>query len=235
MLNVENLRAGYSSVPVLHDVSIEVGAGEFVSIVGPNGAGKTTLFKTLSGTVPAMSGSIRFDGHDLLAVPPHRRPHLGIAHVPEGRQVFPSLSVLENLEMGAYTEAGRRSWNENLKRIYSWLPVLAERAAQPAGTLSGGEQQMVAIGRGLASAPKLLMLDEPSMGLAPAVADFIFDRLMDIRRDAGLTILLVEQRVAEALQFADHGYVLETGRVVLAGDSRKLSADDRVRQAYLGM
>ena len=235
MLNVENLRAGYSSVPVLHDVSIEVGAGEFVSIVGPNGAGKTTLFKTLSGTVPAMSGSIRFDGHDLLAVPPHRRPHLGIAHVPEGRQVFPSLSVLENLEMGAYTEAGRRSWKENLKRIYPWLPVLAERAAQPAGTLSGGEQQMVAIGRGLASAPKLLMLDEPSMGLAPTVADFIFDRLMDIRRDAGLTILLVEQRVAEALQFADHGYVLETGRVVLAGDSRKLSADDRVRQAYLGM
>ena len=235
MLNVENLRAGYSSVPVLHDVSIEVGAGEFVSIVGPNGAGKTTLFKTLSGTVPEMSGSIRFDGHDLLAVPPHRRPHLGIAHVPEGRQVFPSLSVLENLEMGAYTEAGRRSWKENLKRIYSWLPVLAERAAQPAGTLSGGEQQMVAIGRGLASAPKLLMLDEPSMGLAPTVADFIFDRLMDIRRDAGLTILLVEQRVAEALQFADHGYVLETGRVVLAGDSRKLSADDRVRQAYLGM
>ena len=235
MLNVENLRAGYSSVPVLHDVSIEVGAGEFVSIVGPNGAGKTTLFKTLSGTVPAMSGSIRFDGHDLLAVPPHRRPHLGIAHVPEGRQVFPSLSVLENLEMGAYTEAGRRSWKENLKRIYSWLPVLAERAAQPAGTLSGGEQQMVAVGRGLASAPKLLMLDEPSMGLAPTVADFIFDRLMDIRRDAGLTILLVEQRVAEALQFADHGYVLETGRVVLAGDSRKLSADDRVRQAYLGM
>jgi branched-chain amino acid transport system ATP-binding protein len=235
MLNVENLRAGYSSVPVLHDVSIEVGAGEFVSIVGPNGAGKTTLFKTLSGTVPAMSGSIRFDGHDLLAVPPHRRPHLGIAHVPEGRQVFPSLSVLENLEMGAYTDAGRRSWKENLKRIYAWLPVLAERAAQPAGTLSGGEQQMVAIGRGLASAPKLLMLDEPSMGLAPAVADFIFDRLMDIRRDAGLTILLVEQRVAEALQFADHGYVLETGRVVLAGDSRKLSADDRVRQAYLGM
>ncbi|MCC2664029.1 MAG: livF [Geminicoccaceae bacterium] len=235
MLNVENLRAGYSSVPVLHDVSIEVGAGEFVSIVGPNGAGKTTLFKTLSGTVPAMSGSIRFAGHDLVAVPPHRRPHLGIAHVPEGRQVFPSLSVLENLEMGAYTEAGRRSWKENLKRIYSWLPVLAERAAQPAGTLSGGEQQMVAIGRGLASAPKLLMLDEPSMGLAPTVADFIFDRLMDIRRDAGLTILLVEQRVAEALQFADHGYVLETGRVVLAGDSRKLSADDRVRQAYLGM
>ena len=235
MLNVENLRAGYSSVPVLHDVSIEVGAGEFVSIVGPNGAGKTTLFKTLSGTVPAMSGSIRFDGHDLLAVPPYRRPHLGIAHVPEGRQVFPSLSVLANLEMGAYTEAGRRSWKENLKRIYSWLPVLAERAAQPAGTLSGGEQQMVAIGRGLASAPKLLMLDEPSMGLAPTVADFIFDRLMDIRRDAGLTILLVEQRVAEALQFADHGYVLETGRVVLAGDSRKLSADDRVRQAYLGM
>jgi branched-chain amino acid transport system ATP-binding protein len=235
MLKVENLRAGYSSVPVLHDVSIDVGEGEFVSIVGPNGAGKTTLFKTLSGTAPAMSGSVHFSAYDLLALPPHRRPHLGIAHVPEGRQVFPSLSVLENLEMGAYTEAGRRAWKKNLKRIYAWLPVLAERAAQPAGTLSGGEQQMVAIGRGLASAPMLLMLDEPSMGLAPAVADFIFERLMEIRRDSGLTILLVEQRVAEALQLADHGYVLETGRVVLSGDSRTLSADDRVRQAYLGM
>ena len=235
MLTVENLRAGYSAVPVLNGVSIEVGAGQFVSIVGPNGAGKTTLFKTISGIVRPSSGSITFEGQDLLAVAPAARAHLGIAHVPEGRQVFPSLTVLENLEMGAYTGAGRRAWKQNLERIYNWLPVLEQRHAQHAGTLSGGEQQMLAIGRGLASSPKLLMLDEPSMGLAPTIADFIFDRLMDIRRESNLTILLVEQRVAEALQFADHGYVLETGRVVLEGASETLRADDRVRQAYLGM
>jgi branched-chain amino acid transport system ATP-binding protein len=168
-------------------------------------------------------------------VPPARRAHLGIAHVPEGRQVFPSLSVMENLEMGAYTEAGRRDWRRNLERIFTWLPVLAERRAQHAGTLSGGEQQMLAIGRGLASSPKLLMLDEPSMGLAPSTADFIFERLIEIRRESRITVLLVEQRVAEALEAADHGYVLEAGRVVLQGDNRTLRADDRVRQAYLGM
>ena len=235
MLEIERLSSGYSSVPVLTEVSIRVQAGQFVAIVGPNGAGKSTLFKTISGTVPALSGSIRFEGRDLLAVPPHRRPHLGIAHVPEGRQVFPSLSVLENLELGAYSEAGQRAWHQNLERIYAWFPVLAERASQQAGTLSGGEQQMVAIGRGLASAPKLLMLDEPSMGLSPAIADFIFERLLDIRKGAQITIVLVEQRVAEALQFADHGYVLETGKVVLEGDAQRLTADDRVRQAYLGM
>jgi len=235
MLKVENLCAGYSAVPVLRGVSIDVGAGQFVSIVGPNGAGKTTLFKTISGVVQPMAGAITFEGVDLLAVAPAQRPHLGIAHVPEGRQVFASLTVLENLEMGAYTSAGTRDWARNLERIFAWLPVLKERRLQPAGTLSGGEQQMLAIGRGLASSPKLFMLDEPSMGLAPAIADFIFDRLMDIRRDSNVTILLVEQRVAEALQFADYGYVLETGRVVLEGDSETLKADDRVRQAYLGM
>ena len=210
MLRLEGIEAGYSAVPVLHGVSIAVDAGEFVSIVGPNGAGKTTLFKTISGTLRPTAGSIRFGDLDLLRVAPARRPHLGIAHVPEGRQVFPSLTVLENLEMGAYTEAGRRGWKRNIKRIYEWLPVLDERRAQLAGTLSGGEQQMLAIGRGLASSPKLLMLDEPSMGLAPTVADFVFERLMEIRKDAQLTILLVEQRVAEALESADHGYVLET-------------------------
>jgi branched-chain amino acid transport system ATP-binding protein len=235
MLEIQGLVAGYAALPVLHDVSIQVEAGEFVSIVGPNGAGKSTLFKTISGTVAAMSGAIRFDGRDLLAVPPAQRPHLGIAHVPEGRQVFASMTVQENLEMGAYTAAGRRDWQRNMARIYEWFPVLPQRARQLAGTLSGGEQQMLAIGRGLASSPRLLMLDEPSMGLSPAIADFIFERLMDIRRDAGLTILLVEQRVAEALQFADHGYVLETGRVVLAGTHQTLQADDRVRRAYLGM
>jgi len=235
MLKVEALQSGYSAVPVLKGVSIEVAAGAFVSIVGPNGAGKTTLFKTISGIVRPLSGAIGFEGQDLLGVPPARRAHLGIAHVPEGRQVFSSLTVLENLEMGAYTAAGQRGFKRNLERIFTWLPVLKERRGQLAGTLSGGEQQMLAIGRGLASAPKLLMLDEPSMGLAPTIADFIFDKLMEIRRESDLTILLVEQRVAEALQFADHGYVLETGRVVLEGNNEALRADDRVRQAYLGM
>ena len=235
MLEISGLRAGYSRVPVLDDISIEVEAGQLVSIVGPNGAGKSTLLKTISGIVSPTSGSITFDGHHLLAVPPHRRPHLGIAHVPEGRQVFSSLSVMENLEMGAYTEAGRRTWKENLEKILTWLPVLRERRNQPAGTLSGGEQQMLAIGRGLASSPTLLMLDEPSMGLAPALADFIFERLIEIRRQSKLTIVLVEQRVAEALEAADYGYVLEAGRVVLEGSGHALRADDRVRQAYLGM
>jgi branched-chain amino acid transport system ATP-binding protein len=235
MLQVENISVGYSDLPVLKGVSINVAKGEFVSIVGPNGAGKTTLFKTISGILTPMSGSITFEGVDLLSIPPARRPHLGIAHIPEGRQVFPSLTVMDNLEMGAYTEAGRRDWTRNLDRILTWLPVLAERRNQLAGTLSGGEQQMLAIGRGLASSPKLLMLDEPSMGLAPSIADFIFDTLMEIRRESGLTILLVEQRVAEALESADRGYVLEAGRVVLHGTNETLRADDRVRQAYLGM
>ena len=195
MLRIEGLSAGYSAIPVLKDVSIEVVAGQFVAIVGPNGAGKTTLFKTISGIVQPSGGRITFEGTDLLAIPPAQRPHLGIAHVPEGRQVFPSLTVMENLEMGAMTESGRRDWKENIERIFTWLPVLAERWGQFAGTLSGGQQQMLAIGRGLASSPKLLMLDEPSMGLAPTTADFIFDRLIEIRRQSGLTILLVEQRV----------------------------------------
>ncbi|PTM39762.1 ABC transporter ATP-binding protein [Bosea sp. 124] len=235
MLRLETVLAGYSAIPVLRDVSLSVDAGQFVAVVGPNGAGKTTLFKTISGILRPRQGRITFEGIDLASVPPSGRAHLGIAHVPEGRQVFPSLSVLENLEMGAYTAAGQRDWKRNIERIFTWLPVLAERRGQFAGTLSGGEQQMVAIGRGLASSPKLLMLDEPSMGLAPAIADFIFEKLIEIRRDTGLTILLVEQRVAEALESADHGYVLEAGRVVLEGDNRTLRADDRVRQAYLGM
>lgn len=235
MLEISRLISGYSSIPVLNGIDITVNEGEFVSIVGPNGAGKSTLFKTISGVVEATSGSIRFDGRDLLTVDPWRRPHLGIAHVPEGRQVFSSMTVLENLEMGAYTETGRRAWRRNQELLYEWFPVLKQRSRQLAGTLSGGEQQMVAIGRGLASSPRLLMLDEPSMGLSPAIADFVFERLMSIRRDADLTILLVEQRVAEAFQFADRGYVLEAGRVVLEGANEILQADDRVRQAYLGM
>jgi branched-chain amino acid transport system ATP-binding protein len=235
MLRVEEISAGYSDLPVISQVSITVSEGQFVSIVGPNGAGKTTLFKTISGILKPMSGSIWFENANLATVPPARRPHLGIAHVPEGRQVFPSLTVMENLEMGAFTDAGRRNWKDNLERILTWLPVLADRRSQLAGTLSGGEQQMVAVGRGLASSPKLLMLDEPSMGLAPTIADFIFDKLLEIRQQTRLTILLVEQRVAEALESADHSYVLEAGRVVLQGNNESLRANDRVRQAYLGM
>jgi branched-chain amino acid transport system ATP-binding protein len=235
MLRIEGLSAGYSAKPVLNDVSINVEAGQFVAIVGPNGAGKTTLFKTISGIVKPSGGAISFEGIDLLGVPPPQRAHLGIAHVPEGRQVFPSLTVMENLEMGAMTASGRRDWQANIERIFAWLPVLKERRDQFAGTMSGGQQQMLAIGRGLASSPKLLMLDEPSMGLAPSTADFIFERLIEIRRQSGLTMLLVEQRVAEALETADHGYVLEAGRVVLDGNNETLRADDRVRKAYLGM
>jgi branched-chain amino acid transport system ATP-binding protein len=235
MLDVDGVSAGYSAIPVLDRVSINVAEGEFVSVVGPNGAGKTTLFKTISGLLKPTVGSIRFEGTDLLKVAPSRRPHLGIAHVPEGRHVFPSLTVMENLELGAYTEFGRLRWKSNLDQIFELFPVLSERTRQLAGTLSGGEQQMLAIGRGLTSSPKLLMLDEPSMGLAPAVADFIFERLIDIRRQTKLTILLVEQRVVEALDSADYGYVLEAGRVVLKGTKQILRANDRVRAAYLGM
>jgi len=235
MLEIEALGAGYGAVPVLNGVTIRVGAAEFVAIVGPNGAGKTTLFKTISGIVPPMSGAIRFEGRDLLAVAPSARPHLGIAHVPEGRQVFPSLTVFENLEMGAATEAGRRNWAENLEKVYTWFPMLAQRAKTQAGALSGGQQQMLAIARGLASSPKLLMLDEPSLGLAPAVADEIFERIVAIHAGSGLTVLMVEQRVAEALHFATRGYVLEAGRVVLEGSHDELKSNDRIRQAYLGM
>jgi branched-chain amino acid transport system ATP-binding protein len=235
LLRLENLGAGYGGTPVLNGVNLHVGAGEFVAVVGPNGAGKTTLFKAISGVVPLTSGSIAFEGVDLAKIGPAARPHLGIAHVPEGRQLFPSLTVMENLEMGASTATGQRDWKENLARVLDWFPVLGERRAQLAGTLSGGQQQMVAVGRGLASSPKLLMLDEPSMGLSPAIAEFIFERLVEIHRTTTLAILLVEQRVAEALEFADRGYVLEAGRIVLEGTHAVLRNDDRVRQAYLGM
>ena len=234
MLAVEGLTVAYGGLTALAEVSLSVRAGQFVSIVGPNGAGKTTLFKAISGTVRPRGGRILFEDHDLLAVAPAERAHFGIAHVPEGRQVFPSMTVLENLEMGAYPQSGRQAWAKNLERIFALFPVLAERRTQAAGTLSGGEQQMLAIGRGIASSPRLLMLDEPSMGLAPVVADLIFERVGELHRD-GLTILLVEQRVAEAVQSCDFGYVLETGRVVLEGTHDALLADDRIRSVYLGM
>ncbi len=235
MLRLEGVSAAYGGLRALSEVSIEVGDGQFVAVVGPNGAGKTTLFKAISGTVTPTAGRILFEGRDLGALGPAQRPHLGIAHVPEGRKVFGAMTVLENLEMGATTKAGQAQWKANLARIYALFPVLAERRAQYAGTLSGGQQQMLAIGRGMASSPKLLMLDEPSMGLAPVVTDAIFERIQELHREFGLTILLVEQRVAEAIEHCDYGYVLETGRVALSGTVQQLSADDRVRQAYLGM
>ena len=235
MLQVDALNVAYGGIKALNGASLEVQEGEFVAIVGPNGAGKTTLFKTLSGIVPAMSGMVTFEGKDLLAVNPARRAHLGIAHVPEGRQVFSRLTVIENLEMGSYSDPSRETWATRLERIYTLFPVLAERQGQLAGTLSGGEQQMLAIGRGLASSPRLLLLDEPSMGLAPTVADSIFERIEEIHREDKVTILLVEQRVAEALESCDRGYVLETGRVVMEGTHDTLMADDRVKAAYLGM
>ena len=235
MLEINDLSVSYGGLAALRGVSLAVAEGQFVAIVGPNGAGKTTLFKAISGTVPPASGTIAFEGRDLLAVPPHQRAHLGIAHVPEGRQVFAALTVLENLEMGAYSTRGRIEWQHNIERIFALFPVLAERRRQLAGTLSGGEQQMLAIGRGIASAPRLLLLDEPSMGLAPTVADLIFERIAALHREDRVTLILVEQRVAEALESCDYGYVLETGRVALEGARRTLMADDRVRQAYLGM
>ena len=234
MLTIEALTVAYGGLAALSGVSLAVRAGQFVSIVGPNGAGKTTLFKAISGTVRPIAGRVRFEDRDLLRVAPSERAHLGIAHVPEGRQIFPALTVMENLEMGAYPAAGRRHWARNLERIFALFPILAERRGQAAGTLSGGEQQMLAIGRGIASSPRLLMLDEPSMGLSPRVADLIFERIGELHRD-GLTILLVEQRVAEAVESCDFGYVLETGRVVLEGTHQALLADNRIRSVYLGM
>jgi branched-chain amino acid transport system ATP-binding protein len=235
MLEVRNLSVAYGGLRALTDVSLSVAEGQFVTVLGPNGAGKSTLFKTICGIVAPVHGNVSFLGQDLLTVPAAARAHLGIAHVPEGRQVFKTLTVRENLEMGAYTKAGRAQWLHTLERIHTLFPILAERASQLAGTLSGGEQQMLAIGRGLASAPKLLMLDEPSMGLAPAVADTIFERVSQIHREDRVTILLVEQRVAEALELSDHGYVLETGHMVLDGTHQTLLADDRVRRSYLGL
>ncbi|MBT6043196.1 MAG: ABC transporter ATP-binding protein [Gammaproteobacteria bacterium] len=235
LLQLDNICAGYGEIDVLQDISIKLLEGELISVVGPNGAGKTTLFKTISGIVTPSSGQIHFRENDLLGVEASRRAHLGLAHVPEGRQVFPSLTILENLEMGAFAEKGRAEFKENLEKIISWFPVLGERREQLAGTLSGGEQQMLAIGRGLAASPDILMLDEPSMGLAPAIVDEIFERLIEIHRTSELSVILVEQRVAEALHFANRAYVLEAGKIILSGKPEELQNDDRIRQAYLGM
>jgi len=234
MLRVENLSVAYGGLAALQDVSIQVERGKLVAVIGSNGAGKSTLFKAISGVVPAQSGRLLFNGVDIGAEAPAARAARGIAHVPEGRQVFKSMTVAENLELGAFRPAARGRFAQNLDMIFTLFPQLHERRKQLAGTLSGGQQQMLAIGRGLASDPELLMLDEPSMGLAPFVVDQIFESILRLHRERQLTILLVEQRAAEALEGCDSGYVLETGRIILAGDGRTLMASPLVRSAYLG-
>ncbi len=235
MLNINGISVFYEGLCALNDVHIKLDSGEFVAVVGPNGAGKTTLFKAISGVVPLTAGQISYNGQDLSKLQAHERASLGIAHVPEGRQVFPSLSVLENLLTGAQSKKARESWPQTLAFIHTLFPRLAERSEQAAGTLSGGEQQMVAIGRGLASMPQLLMLDEPSMGLAPAIADQIFECIQRIHKEQGISVLLVEQRVGEALESCDRGYVLESGHLVMSGTHQELMQDSRIKKSYLGL
>ncbi len=234
MLKVSGLRVAYGGLQALDDVSLEVGEGEFITIVGPNGAGKSTLLKAISGSVPAQGGRVEYRGRDIGRLSPSARAALGIAHVPEGRRVFPSLTVLENLEMGSYRREARRRRAEGLEAMFALFPILHERRGQLAGSLSGGEQQMLALGRGLMARPDLLLLDEPSQGLGPRIVEHIFETIAEIRRRRQLTILLVEQRVVEAVELCDRAYVLETGRIVLEGDRAKLLVDPRVQRAYLG-
>jgi branched-chain amino acid transport system ATP-binding protein len=231
VLEVVNLQVRYGAITALHDVSLEVSEGEIVALLGANGAGKTTTLRTISGLHRPSSGEIRLQGTRIDALAPHKICALGIGHVPEGRRIFPRMSVEENLEMGAYLNRGDLSAQRD--RVFDLFPVLAERRKQDGGTLSGGEQQMLAIGRALMSQPRLMLFDEPSMGLAPMVVARIFDIIRDIR-DQGATVLLVEQNAAQALALADRGYVLETGRVVMSDRASVLLGDDRVRAAYLG-
>ena len=234
MLRISGLSVSYGGLRALEDVALEVAEGEFVTIVGPNGAGKTTLLKAISGSVRGTAGRIEFRDRDMTPLAAHQRAALGIAHVPEGRRIFPSLSVLENLELGSYRRAARRQRSESLEAVLAIFPVLRERRQQLAGSLSGGEQQMLALGRGLMAQPDLLLLDEPSQGLGPRVVEQIFETIDRIRKTRRLSILLVEQRVVEALELCDRGYVLETGRVALEGAHDVLLADPRVQRAYLG-
>jgi branched-chain amino acid transport system ATP-binding protein len=234
MLSVENLDVFYGDVQALDDVSLEIEAGAIVAIVGANGAGKTTLIRALAGMNPRARGRIVFRGADITGWPSHRVCNLGIGQVAEGRQVFPTLSVEENLELGAMLPRARAARRKNRERVLALFPVLAERARQAAGTLSGGEQQMLAIGRCLMGAPELIMFDEPSLGLAPAVVHGVLKTIGELNRE-GLTCLLVEQNVAQSLKLASRAYVLENGRVTLSGPAADLLADDRVRSAYLGL
>ena len=234
LLGVQALRAGYGDVPVLREVSLAVGAREVVALVGANGAGKTTTLRAISGLIAAAGGEIRFAGERIDGRPPHEVVARGLLQVPEGRKIFPSLTVLDNLLLGGYLPAARARRAERLDQVLELFPVLAERRRQAAGTLSGGEQQMVAIGRSLMGGPRLLMLDEPSLGLAPRMVDRIFDVILTIRGQ-GIPVLLVEQNVHRSLAIADRAYVLEHGAVALAGAGPDLAARPDVRKAYLGL
>lgn len=234
LLEVKGLQAGYDGVPVLWDVNVAVETGQVVAVIGANGAGKTTLLRTISGLVRPMKGTITFAGQSIGGLPPHRIAALGIAHVPEGRGVFAYQTVLRNLYLGAYLRP-KEEIEQTLERVFALFPRLAERRHQLAGTLSGGEQQMLVIARGLMSRPRLLMLDEPSLGLMPRLVDEIFDLIRRIREEEQVTILLVEQNVREALEVCDYAYVLQTGRIVAEGKGDELLQSDLVRQAYLGL
>ena len=234
MLEVRNVTAGYGAFTALWDVSLSVGAGEAVAVVGPNGAGKTTLLRVISGLVPPRSGELELEGARLTGRKAHEIVARGIAHVPEGRRIFPVLTVADNLKMGAFLPAARRRFAESLARVYDLFPVLAERKAQRAGSLSGGEQQMLAIGRALMSRPRLILLDEPSMGLAPVMVLRVFDLIRQIREE-GYTILVVEQNVRQVLKLVDRAYLIEAGRIRMEGRAAELAEQDFVRKAYVGL
>jgi branched-chain amino acid transport system ATP-binding protein len=232
MLEVRDLVVAYGKIKAVKGISFSVDAGQVVTLIGGNGAGKTTTLRTLSGLLRAVSGSVTFEGRRLDGVPAHEVVKRGIAHSPEGRKIFPRMTVAENLELGAFTRRDRDVASD-MAHVYELFPVLEERATQAAGTLSGGEQQMLAMGRAMMSRPRLLMLDEPSMGLSPIMMERIFSTIRTLK-DAGTTILLVEQNAQAALTLADHGYVIETGTIVLDDEGRKLLGNEQVRKAYLG-
>jgi len=234
LLNVTELRSGYGPIDALHDVSLTVESGEIVAMIGANGAGKTTALMTISGVVKARRGSIEFDGRELCGLPAHRIVEAGLAQSPEGRKIFPKLTVLENLAMGAFTRKDKAGIAADLDSMYALFPILRERKNQAGGLLSGGQQQMLAIARALMARPKLLLLDEPSLGLAPQVVVQIFDAIRDLNKKLGMSVLLVEQNARMALRIAHRGYVLETGRVAFADRASSLLNDPRIRTAYLG-
>jgi branched-chain amino acid transport system ATP-binding protein len=234
LLALSSVTAGYGHFTALWDVSLRVEHGEAVAVVGPNGAGKTTLMRVISGLVPLRAGDLVFDGRSLADRKAHEIVALGIAHVPEGRRIFPRLTVADNLKMGAFQPSARKAFAESLARVYDLFPALRERVRQPAGSLSGGEQQMLAIGRALMSRPKLILLDEPSMGLAPVMVLRLFDLIRRVREE-GYTILVVEQNVRQVLKLADRAYLLEAGRLKMEGRASELSGQDFVRKAYVGL
>ncbi len=233
LLTISDLTSYYGRIQALADINLEVASGELVALVGANGAGKSTLMRAISGVQPVAGGSVRFDGHDITRLAPERRVRLGISQVPEGRQVFGPMAVEDNLRLGAFTRS-RADCAQDLERVYGMFPVLKERRQQLAATLSGGEQQMLAMSRALMARPRLLLLDEPSMGLSPILVDETFETIQELRR-GGTTVFLVEQNAYRALSVADRGYVLETGRTVLTDSGAALLANARVKQAYLGV